>query len=137
MVLIVLPRTGALSPLANREFVTNVMPSVITFIESVSGATVVFGLALLYVYYNGNLSSLPLTISVGGLLGALAFVTAVAFTAPTFRKIVRIVQSAPEGTQGPPSSQLLVLMRRSKLAGLATVALLFMTVVFMVAAAFV
>lgn len=99
---------GRLSPSAKGEVVTRLTPAINRLEMVFAGATVTFGLLLVYAMTGGDLamlspsSSWGLAVSVGATLGFIAFLLEVAVHSPAVRRVVAI--TAERGTEGQPSS---------------------------------
>ena len=103
------PGLRAMSPAVGAEFFAKVTPKATRFFIGTSTMTVVFGLILLYVVTDGNLSLLSFTsafgtfLPIGIVLGVAAYIEGILWTAREVSKIEKIMKvNAVEGSGPPP-----------------------------------
>jgi uncharacterized membrane protein len=135
------PNLRRLPPAASVAFNAKVLPQIIRFVQAMIGATFLFGVLLLYFYYDGNLSVLS-TSSQGLVLSAgivLALVTAAVVwtvTVPSFKKVIGIANTLLQGGQQQPPPDLIKYGRRARIGSLTGVILLLGVLLTMVSAGF-
>lgn len=139
--LVIAPRLPRLSLPSSREFFVKVVPSILRFFQIVAVLTLVFGALLLYVMTSGDLRQVSTSTSWGfaltfGLPSALAvFLFSEVVTVPALKRVVDLHgKMSPDGSNVPP--ELPRAARRAGMTALTTLALLLLTVSFMVAAGF-
>jgi hypothetical protein len=126
------PGLRTLSPAASLEFLAKVGPRSTRFFAGTATATIVFGLGLLSVL-PGLLGT---NILFGTAFGLLAYLTAV-LTMVSFNKADHLAKEMLAGGQaGPPPPEFTKALRRGGIAVTATVLLLVVALVFMVATGF-
>ncbi len=135
------PNLVRLAPAARLEFNAKILPRVIRFVEVTIGTTFLFGLLLLYVYFNGNFTFLSgtaqgLELSSGIILALGDAVLANAIIFPTFRKVIRMSNDLLQGGQQAPPPELLKYSERARLGSLIGVFLLIIVLALMVFAGF-
>ena len=136
--IILAPSLAKLSPQARGEFMVKVVPKYLRYFEVFSGMTIVFGVATAAVLLNGDFSKVSLStpfglyITVGAVLALLVFAVSYSVTIPVTRKIIRISESMMK-TPGPPPPELMVLANRQKVITTATLSVMILITVLMVA----
>lgn len=135
------PRLAKLSRPASREFVLGVVPGILRFFQVIAGATILFGLLLLYNMTNGDFSQLSYSsvwgrsLLLGMATGLVAFVLSEAVTVRAFQKVVALNgRMLPDGSEVPP--ELPPAVGRAQRLALANTVLLVVTLGFMVSAGF-
>jgi uncharacterized membrane protein len=138
---VISPSLAKLSRPASREFALGVAPGVLRFFQVIAGATILFGLLLLYNMTNGDFSQLSFSSVWGrslllGMTTALAaFVLTEAVTVPAFQRVVALNgRMRPDGSEVPP--ELPSAVHRAGRLALANVLLLMITLGLMVSAGF-
>jgi uncharacterized membrane protein len=141
-VFVIGPAVAKLSPPTSGEFFKKVIPKVLRFFQIMPTLTILFGLILLYVFINGDFSTLSLMnswslkIIIGMATGFVAFLSGEIVAVPNFQKgITMIGQPRSDGSQGPPT-ELLKTLKKARLASALSVILLIVTLIFMVGSAF-
>jgi uncharacterized membrane protein len=135
------PNLRKLPPAAALEFNPKVVPQILRFIQVMIGTTFLFGVLLLYYYYDGNFSPLSTTsqgmeLAAGVVLALAAAAVAFSVTVPSFKKIVKIANSLLQGGQQPPPPELMKYGKRAKMGSLVGVALLLTVLAMRVSAGF-
>ncbi len=137
------PALPKLSPASSAEFFVRVAPRIGRFFQIMAGSTVLFGALLAYVgVSNGDFPGLSpstswgLSIMIGLSLGIVAFVVGEFLAVPALGKVVRIFSGMQASGQREPPAELGKAIGRARLTATATVGLLILTLVFMVAAGF-
>jgi hypothetical protein len=136
--IILAPSLAKLSPQTRGEFMVKVVPKYLRYFELFSGMTIVFGVATAAVLLNGDFSKVSLStpfglyITVGAVLALLVFVVSYSVTIPITRKIIRISESMMK-TPGPPPPELKVLANRQKVITTASLLVMILITVLMVA----
>jgi uncharacterized membrane protein len=133
------PNLRKLQPAANLEFNAKVLPRILRFVQAMIGATLLFGVLLLYYYYGGDLSTFSKTsqgmeLSVGIALALVTAAVAWTVTFPSFNKVVKIANGLLQGGQPPP--ELMKYGRRARIGSLIGVTMLLIVVATMVFAGF-
>ena len=138
---VVAPRVGQTSPPAAREFFLRVGPGVLRFFQVVPALTIVFGLLLLYNITGGDWSQLsPSTawgfnVSLGMTFALAAVVVGEAGASPALHRLIGIFDKL--GTPGGSTpDQIPSAVNRARILATASIALLLITMVFMVGAGF-
>lgn len=140
-VFILLPSLGRLSPPTSAEFTVKIVPRIVRFVAMISIATVLFGVALLYVSVGGDFALMAPTstwgaaMTTGITLALIAFVLGLVVTLPTFGRLVSIVKSMSEKGEEPPP-ELGRYIARSRMLGVLNVVLLLMALAAMVTAGY-
>ena len=135
------PSLRELPPPAALQFNAKVLPRLLRFIQMAVGATLLFGVLLLYFYYNGDFSQLSATtegieLSTGILLAVATGVVAWTVTLPSFKKVAQIAgEIIKSGAQQPPP-ELMVYGRRARIGATVGVILLLVVLAMMVAAGY-
>lgn len=139
-VMVVAPGLAGTTPQTRLEFFQKVVPRYVRYAIGFSLATLVMGVATVFVVVNGDFSlmspstSFGLYISGGAVLALVAAALAVAVVGPTAMKMSRIASSLV-AAPGPPPPELAALGRRLRLASTSVMVLLMVVLLFMVAAA--
>jgi Na+(H+)/acetate symporter ActP len=138
---VIAPNLRKLSPAAGMEFNAKVLPKVITFVQASIGATLVFGLLLVYFINGGDLSWLRNTsqgyeISIGMAVALVTAILAWTVTLPAFRSISRIASSALQSGQQGPLPEMMTYAKRARLGATTGVVLLLFVLSMMVASGF-
>ncbi len=138
---VIAPKFAKLSLTGSRDFFVTIQPGVIRFFQGIAGATILFGLLLLYVMTGGDFGQLTPSTSWGfdilaGMTTAIvAFVISEFLAVPSFQKLVALNRKmGADGSNVPPE-----LHRTARYAGMMatlSVVLLLVTLGFMVAAGF-
>lgn len=137
----VAPKLGHLPPSSSRDFFLSVVPGIARFFQAAAGATIVFGLLLLYNMTHGDLGMLGFStawgfdITVGMVVALLAFVVSEALAAPALVKVVRLMRSMGPNS-GPPPAELPKAIRLAGSTATLTLVLLLITLGLMVSAGF-
>ena len=138
---VVAPRVGLTSPPAAREFFLRVVPGVLRFFQVVPVLTIGFGLLLLYNMTGGDWSQLsPSTawgfdVSLGMTFALAAAIVGEAGAAPALHRLIVIFEKL--GTPGGSTpDQIPPAIGRARFLATASLALLLVTMVFMVGAGF-
>ena len=123
-----------MSPASRREFILTMVTPMVRFFQITAGLTVVFGLLLFYNMMDDQSSTWTLSLRIGVVVAALAFIISEAGVGPAFMK----VRSAAEKITptSPPGPEFPMLVNRAALLGLTTTVLLIVTLCFMVTAGF-
>ncbi|HYK93327.1 MAG TPA: hypothetical protein VEY07_04705 [Thermoplasmata archaeon] len=138
---IIAPRLGLMAPPAAREFFIRVVPTVLRFFIVVPTLTVIFGFLLLYNLIGGDWSMLsPSTswgfdISLGMTFALAALVVGEAGASPALHRLVGLFESLGSPGGATPESIPPAINRARNFATL-SIALLLITMVFMVGAGF-
>ncbi len=131
------PRSRSLSPVAAMEFIAKVGRTTTTYVLTVSTLTIIFGLALLYVYFGGDYAKWPLTMEIGFTLGLIAYLEGMLSTGPTMRKASGIANGYVKNPQqGAPPAELLALMKKGGISSTIGTVILVFAAAFMVSTAF-
>ena len=135
------PNLTKLAPAARLEFNAKVLPRIVRFMQAVIGLTLLFGVLLLYAFYNGDFSFLYTTgqgleLSAGMSLALVAAILAWSVTFPSFGKIIQISGSLPQGGQQAPAADLMKYSRRARIGSTLAATLLLIVVAMMVSAGF-
>ena len=134
-------KLGRLSPETSRDFFLLFVPGVSRFFQVVSGTTIVFGLLLLYNMTHGDLSQLGFStgwgaeITLGMATALVAFVLGEVLMVPAASKVVALQRKSP-ATGAPPSPEFRRTLRTLSLGGGLSMALLLVTLAFMVGAGY-
>lgn len=135
------PNLRKMPPAAALEFNSKVLPPIIKFIQIMIVTTFLFGILLLYVYYDGDFS--PLSKSPQGMELALGVVLALAaggvafsVTVPSFKKIIKIANGLLQGGQQPPPPELMKYAKRARMGSMVGILLLLVVLATMVSAGF-
>lgn len=138
---VISPRLAKLSRPAAREFVLGVAPGILRFFQVAAGATILFGLLLLYNMTNGDFSQLSFSsiwgrsLLIGMTTALVAFVLSEAVTVRAFQRVIALNgRMRPDGSEVPP--ELPPAVRRAGRLALANSLLLVLTLAFMVSAGF-
>jgi hypothetical protein len=133
------PGVRTFTPQASLEFLTKVGPGQLRFFLGAATATIVFGLALVFDAFGSDASAWPSSIDVGMVLGLLAYLIAAFVAAPAFRNADKVAHEITS-SQGPPplelTAKLGAYLKRGSMAATAVGVVLFLTLIFMVGAAF-
>jgi uncharacterized membrane protein len=138
--MVVGPSLPRLSGPTRIEFSARVLPRYARYIEAFSIITLVFGIATVAVFTNGNFSvmspstSFGLYISIGAVLSLVPMGLAFAVIIPTAHRIAGMSEALVKAP-GQPPSELAVAFRRLRMASTAGMVLLILVTVFMVAGA--
>jgi len=138
--MIVAPGLAKLTPQSRAEFVLNVFPRYVRYTVVFAIITLAFGVGSLIVFTNGNFSMLALTssfgmyIPAGALLALIAFAIGISVAIPAANKVVRITKSIA-GNAGPPPPELLAASKRMRVGTTATMVILVLVTILMVAGA--
>ncbi len=135
------PSLQLLTPPARLEFSAKILPKIIRFVQVAAGSTLLFGLLLLYTYYDGNFTFLHTTtqgyeLSAGILLAVVVTVIAFAVTIPAFKAISRISNSLLQGGQQPPPPELAKYGKRAMVASILSLVILLVVLAMMVSVGF-
>ncbi|HME19358.1 MAG TPA: hypothetical protein VKF15_06470 [Nitrososphaerales archaeon] len=137
LAIVVAPSLRTLSPLAGMEFVARVGRKMTRYVSAAGGLTILFGLALLYVYFGSDYASWPFTLEIGFTIGFIAFLDGALVVGPTINKASDIAKDFVKDQQpGPPPAQFLALMKKGGVGTTISTVLLLVAAVFMVATAF-
>lgn len=133
------PLVQSLPPSAQREFTMRTF-SVNRYFRMVAGLTVLSGFLLLYVFINGDFSILMTTawgqrIAIGMTLGFAAFLNANFYTAPHMDRAASILRQMKEDETRPPE-EFLRMTKVGIISATVTLALILVTLLFMVGAGF-
>ena len=135
------PNLRKLPPAAALEFNAKVLPPIIRFVQVMIVATFLFGVFLLYAFYDGNFSTLSTTsqgmeLEAGVLLALAAAGVAFSLTVPSFNRIIKIAKGLLQGGQRPPPPELMKYAKRARTGSLVGVSLLLVVLAMMVSAGF-
>ena len=140
---VIAPALANLSPASSGEFFVKIAPRVIRFFQIAAGSTVLFGVLLVYAgISNGDFPGLSpsttwgLSLTVGLVIGFVAFLIAEFMAVPALRKVIRIISGMQTGGQQGGPEELGRALRRARLTASTAVVLLIITLVFMIAAGF-
>lgn len=138
---LIAPRIGQTSPSTAREFFLKVGPAVLRYFQVIPALTILFGLLLLGNIVGGDWGQLsPSTawgfdVSLGMLFAIAAFVVGEAGAAPALHRLIGVFERL--GTPGGPGPEAIPpAVARARLLASASLALLVVTMVFMVGAGF-
>ena len=140
-VLILAPGLRSMSPPTSLEFLSKIGTKATRFFIGSATATILFGLALLYLRINGDFSVLTnstfgTTITIGFSLGLIAYLESAIIIGPTFNKAYRVAAELMKSPpQGPPT-ELMALMNKGGKAALIDLVILLAAVAFMVPSGF-
>jgi len=131
------PSLRTLTAPARVEFNAKILPKMIRFVEVSVGSTFLFGLLLLYTYYNGNFSFLHTTtqgyeLSAGILLAVVLAIVAFSVTIPSFNGIARISNGLLRGEQQAPPPELARYAKRAMAASMLSLVILLAVLAMMV-----
>ena len=134
------PNVRSMPPVAILEFNSKVLPKVIRFVQAMIGTTFLFGLLLLYFFYNGDLSLLTRTsqgleLTVGIVLALVTAVVVWTVTVPSFRKVIRMAGEALQRQQ-PPPPEMMKYGKRARQGSLIAIGLLLIILAMMISAGF-
>ncbi len=138
---LIAPHFSRLTPSGSRELFITVIPGVIRFFQIIAGVTVLFGFLLLYNMTGGDFSQVTFSttwgaaLSLGMTTAVAAFVVSEALAVPGMRRMVELHQKSDPGSAAPPAG-LLRAARWAGLTALLTIALLLLTLAFMITAGF-
>lgn len=119
------------------EFLAKAGPRQIRFFAGSATATIVFGLALLFLGFGTDYTIWPSTLSIGFGLGLIAYLDLLIVAAPAFRKADHLAKELLKSPQpGPPPPELQKALSRGRAGAGSTVAILFLATIFMVATGF-
>jgi len=135
------PSLRTLTAPARLEFNAKILPKMIRFVEAAIGSTFVFGLLLLYAYYNGNFAFLHTTtqgyeLSAGILLAVVVAILGFTITLPAFRGISRVSNGLLQGGQQAPPPELAKYGRQAMLGSTLSLVILLVVLVMMVSVGF-
>ncbi len=137
------PALPKLSPASSGEFFVKIAPRVIRYFQVVAGSTILFGVLLAYTgITEGDFPGLTwstswgVSITIGLSIGLLAFLIGEFVAVPALQKVVKIIAGMQGANQHGPPPELGKALTRARLTATATVALLILTLVFMIAAGF-
>ena len=140
---VVAPALSKLSPMSSGEFFLKVVPRVITYFQVMAGSTILFGVLLTYTGISNNdfpglapSTTWGLSMTVGLALGLVAFVVGEFLAVPSLNRVVKTIRRIQEAGQKEPTAELGIAIDRARLTATATVILLILTLVFMIAAGF-
>jgi uncharacterized membrane protein len=138
--LVLAPNLRKLPPSAGLEFNAKVLPPIIRFVQAAIGSTFLFGILLLYFYYDGNFSAMSTTtqgeeLATGVVLALAAAGVAFSVTFPSFNKVVKIAKGLLQGG-GQPPPELMKYGKRARMGSIAGVVLLLIVLATMVSAGF-
>ena len=140
---VIAPGLAKLSPASSGEFFMKVAPRVVRFFQAVAGSTILFGALLAYVgISNGDFPGMAWSttwgesITIGLSLGIVAFLVGELAAVPSLQKVIRIIGEMQKSGQHGASEELGKALMRAKTTATATVLLLVLTFVFMIAAGF-
>ncbi|MBI2184358.1 MAG: hypothetical protein HYU39_05300 [Thaumarchaeota archaeon] len=140
IVMVMGPLMPSLSPQTRGELIIRLFPRIMRYIAVFATLTGVVGIILAFSKTGGNLSLLSpnniwgLRVTVGASLAVIAYVIAMTIVMPTTRKIVGLVQQMQQNPQQGPSPQIPVLQKRMRIASTTALALMALSLIFMVAA---
>jgi uncharacterized membrane protein len=132
------PTIGTLTPGTRAELVVKLFPRYIRYVESFSIATVVFGVALVLVIGNGDMSvfspstSFGLYISIGAVLALITAGLAFGIIVPSAHRVIRLAEEMIKNP-GPPSPELPKASARLRMGATVGLILLILVLIFMVA----
>jgi uncharacterized membrane protein len=135
------PNLRRMPPAASLEFNAKVLPRIIRFVEAMIGATFLFGILLLYFYYDGNFSILStssqgMVLSGGIVLALLTAVVVWTVTIPSFKKVIAIANGLLQGSQQAPPPELMRYGKRARMGSIIGVLLLLTVLATMISAGF-
>ena len=135
------PNLMNLSPAARLEYNVKVLPRILRFLQVSIGLTLLFGVLLLYAFYNGDFSFLFKTgqgieLSVGATLALVDAILAWSFVFPSFKRVIQISSSLSKGGQQAPSPDLMKYGNRARIGALVGAVLLLAVLSAMIAAGF-
>ncbi len=137
------PAIPKLSTVSSAEFFVRVAPRIARFFQIMAGSTILFGALLAYTgVSNGDFPGLSpsttwgLSIMIGLSLGVVAFVVGELLAVPALNRVIRIFSEMQTSGQREPPAELGKAIGRARFTATATVGLLILTLVFMVAAGF-
>ena len=135
------PNLMKLAPPSRLEFNAKVLPRILRFVQIALGTTLLFGILLLYEYFNGDFSSLFKTgqgmeLSAGVILALVVVAVAMGVTFPSFRKVIQMSNSVIQGGQQAPPPDMMKYGRRARIGSLIGVVLLLVVLAMMVSAGF-
>ena len=139
--LVIGPNLRKLTSAASLEFNAKVLPRVIRFVQVMIGTTFLFGILLLYYYYNGSFSPLSTTtqgmeLSLGIILALLTAVVVWTVTVPSFQRVIKISNDLLEGGQQAPPPDLAKYGGRARMGSLAGILLLLVVLAAMISAGY-
>ena len=141
LISVVQPSMARFSPQTRGEMSLTFMPRMARFIQIASTLAIVFGFLLALSISNGDLSfffsltnSLGLRITIGAILGLIAYIMVWAILTPTVKKMGEVIKQMQANPQQPPPAQLAALQRKVRMGGPAGVIVLSLAMAFMVAA---
>lgn len=134
------PSLRKLSPPSALEFNAKVLPKILVLFQVAILTTVAFGLLLLYVFKDGDLSFLMnstqgYVLSTGILIAAIAAAVGGSVALPSFRKVVKLSAEALASGK-PPSQDLMKYGNRARVSSTATLLMLFLVLAMMVVSGF-
>lgn len=134
------PGLSKLSPPTQTEFFSKLGLKSIRYFQGTSTATVIFGLFLVYVFTNGNPSSLTSSVLgqrllVGIVLGLVAYLDAILVTGREFTKAYKLITEMKGPPQGPPT-EIMAAMKKGGMGALIGTLILIVTAAFMVMSGF-
>ncbi|MGP8124460.1 MAG: hypothetical protein ACLQEQ_01115 [Nitrososphaerales archaeon] len=135
------PNLRKLPSAASLEFNAKVLPRIIRFVQAMIGSTFLFGILLLYYYYNGSFSPLStssqgMELSLGIILALLTAVVVWTVTVPSFQKVIKIANDLLQGGQQAPPPDLAKYGRRARMGSLVGILLLLIVLATMISAGF-
>ena len=135
---VITPSLRSMSPMARGEFVVSTMPRYFRFIQGSALAAVLAGLALYGYMISSNQAPTgdsQISLSIGALLGLIALIILFGVVVPAGKKMVNLVKQVGKGPSEDLTAQVAALQSRIGMAARLGVALLGITLVFMVLAA--
>lgn len=135
------PNVRKMAPTASLEFNSKVLPKILRFVQVMIGTTFLFGLLLLYFFYDGDLSLLTkssqgLEITAGIVVALIAAAVVWSVTVPSFRKVIQIAGSVLQGGQQAPPPEMMKYGKRARQGSLVGILLLLVVLATMIAAGF-
>ncbi len=138
--LVIGPQLLKIAPSSANEFLAKVGPRFVRFSEGFAGLTILFGVILLGATIEGDFSRLSLSTAWGLSMSAgistalLAFIVGIAIVTPATKRLIGYAQGQL-ANPGPPPPEMMKTAARLTKSSMVGMALLIITVVFMVAAA--
>ena len=138
---VVQPSMARFSPQTRGEMALTFMPRMARFIQISATLAIVFGFLLGLSISNGDpffffssTNTLGLRITIGAILGLIAYIMVFAVLTPTVKKLGEVTKQMQANPQQPPPAQLGALQRKVRMGGPAGVIVLSLAMAFMVAA---
>ncbi|MBI4257464.1 MAG: hypothetical protein HY619_00775 [Thaumarchaeota archaeon] len=141
LVMVMSPILPTLSAQTRGELILKLFPRMIRFAITFATLTVVLGVILAFSKVGGNLSLLSpnnfwgLNVTIGATTALLAYIIALAIVLPSMRRVTGLVQQMQQTPQQGPPAQMATLQKRMKIGSATALALLSLSLIFMVAAA--